>query len=305
MKIMRYYQIENFKKTGAMTIFLFFAMFLIIASPLFAEERKEVESLKQGINYFSAGNYKKAIKVFEQAARVNPDSAEAYKWLGMSYLKLGDNEIMTDPEMLDKAMKAFDKALSLNPNFAEARYYLGITYLALYNKDAAVREYDILKDIDKELASSLFARIGNYRSPQAYKSIGETESNVLKVKIIDNQVLVPVTLGYGGKTVQALLLLDTGATNTTISPEIAAKLNISLDQTKKTIGQVVGGGLLEAKRVKLNYIKVGPHTKTDIDIDIIEHIDLASNFDGLLGMNFLRNFRYHINFDNQTINWAP
>jgi clan AA aspartic protease (TIGR02281 family) len=301
---MKYHQIDS-SKTGAMTIFLFFAMFLITLSPLFAEERNELEALKPGINYFSAGDYKKALKAFEQAVRVNPDSADAYKWLGMSYLKLGDNEAMTDPEMLDKAVNAFDNALILNPNSAEARYYIGITYLALYNKDAAVREYDILKDIDKELASSLFDRIGKYKSPQAYKSIGETESNVLKVKIIGNQVLVPVILGYRGKTVQALLLLDTGATNTTISPEIAAKLNISLNQTKKTIGQVVGGGLLEAKRIKLSYIKVGPHTKPDMDIDIIEHKGFASNFDGLLGMNFLRNFRYHVDFDNQTITWSP
>jgi clan AA aspartic protease (TIGR02281 family) len=305
MKIKRYYQIKLSKKTGALTILLFFAMFLMIASPLFAEGSKEVESLNRGINYFSARDYKKAIEAFEQVIRVNPDSAEAYTWLGMSYLNLGDNEVTTDPEMLDKAVKAFDKALSLNPNFAEAHYYLGITYLALYNKDAAVKEYEILRDVDKELASSLFTRIGTYKSPQVYKAIDETESNITKVKIIGNQVLVPVTLGYGDKTVQALLLLDTGATNTTISPEIAAKLNISLDQTKKAIGQVVGGGLLEAKRTRLSYIKVGPHTKTDIDIDIIEHRGLAANFDGLLGMNFLRNFRYHIDFDNQTINWSP
>jgi tetratricopeptide (TPR) repeat protein len=305
MKIVRYSKIKKSRKAGAMTKFMFLAMFLIIASPLFAEEIKGVESLNPGINYFSAGDYKKAIKALEQVIRVNPDSTEAHKWLGMSYLKLGNNEVMTDPEMLDNAVKEFNKALSLNPNFAEARYYLGITYLALYNKDAAVREYEILKDIDKELAGSLLGRIGNYKSPQAYKSVGETESNVLKVKIIGNQVLVPVTLGYGGKRVQALLLLDTGATSTTISPEIAAELNISPDQTKKTIGQVVGGGLLEAKRARLSYIEVGPHTKTNMDIDIIEHKGFAANFDGLLGMDFLRNFRYHVDFDNQTINWVP
>jgi tetratricopeptide (TPR) repeat protein len=302
---MRYSHIKKSRKGGAMIKFLFFAMFLIIASLLSAEEIKGAESLNPGMNYFSAGDYKKAIKAFEQVIRVNPDSADAHKWLGMSYLKIGNNEVMTDPEMLDNAVKEFNKALSLNPNFAEARYYLGIAYLALYNKDAAVREYEILKDTDKELAGSLFARIGNYKSPQAYKSVGETESNVLKVKIIGNQVLVPVTLGYRGKTVQALLLLDTGATNTTISPEIAAKLNISPDQTKKAIGQVVGGGLLEARRARLSYIKVRPRTKTDVDIDIIEYKGFAANFDGLLGMNFLRNFRYHVDFDNQTINWAP
>ena len=205
----------------------FFPMLLTIAFPLLAGESKESEALTPGINYYSAGDYKKAVKAFEQAIRLHPDSAEAYKWLGMNYLKLGDNEVLTDPAMLYKAVEAFNRALSLNPNFAEVRYNLGITYLALHDRDEATKECELLKNLDMELANSLSTRIDDYKSPQLYSVLGETDSYMLKVTIIGNQVLVPVTLAYGGKTVQTTLLLDTGASGTTINPEIADKLDIN------------------------------------------------------------------------------
>ncbi|MBW1752533.1 MAG: hypothetical protein JRJ46_05410, partial [Deltaproteobacteria bacterium] len=52
-----------------------------------------------------------------------------------------------------------------------------------------------------------------------------------KVVIDGNRVLVPVKLGYRGKEVEATLLLDTGATITTMHQHIADQLYIT--QTKK------------------------------------------------------------------------
>jgi clan AA aspartic protease (TIGR02281 family) len=195
--------------------------------------------------------------------------------------------------------------LNINPNLAEAHYNLGITYLALHNKRAAIKEYEILKTLNEKLAGLLFERIGNYTLPKTYDAIGETESNVQKVTIVGNEVLVPVTLAYQDKTVQAVLLLDTGASVTTINTEIAARLGILLDKTEKAVSYVVGGALIEARRTKLSYIKVGPYTKKNVDINIIEHRGVPVMFDGLLGMNVLRNLVYHVDFNNRVINWSP
>ena len=140
---------------------------------------------------------------------------------------------------------------------------------------------------------------------RVWQSFDETVSNETKVTIHGNTVLVPVTLGYRGMTVQALLVLDTGATNTTIRTETASQLNINLEQAQKVKGQVVGGGFVEAKRTKVSFVTVGPHTRTDMAIDIIEHRGPAVKYDGLLGMDFLRNLKYQIDFDNQIIKWLP
>jgi tetratricopeptide (TPR) repeat protein len=152
------------------------------ATTLWATENKEAEFLQQGKGYLAAGKYKKAVQAFEYAARINPNSADAMQGMGMSYLKLGANDVMVNQEMLGQAVTAFNRALSLNHGFAEARYNLGITYLALSDKQAAVKQYDSLKSLDKSLAQTLSARIGEYRPAQKYKSVGRSGDQQQPVK---------------------------------------------------------------------------------------------------------------------------
>jgi hypothetical protein len=134
-------------------------------------------------------------------------------------------------------------------------------------------------------------------------SVGSADSNITKVTIVRNQVLVPVLLGYKEKTVEALLLLDTGASISVINTETADKLDINRAETTISAGQVVGGGLILIFIAKLNHITVGPHTKTGMQIGVVTHEGPPVRFDGLLGMDFLRDKKYSIDFNNQTVQW--
>jgi hypothetical protein len=135
-------------------------------------------------------------------------------------------------------------------------------------------------------------------------SVTRTASNTTKITIIGNQVLVPVTLGYGGREEEVLLLLDTGSGGTIISTEVAAKLNLDMDRAIKLKAMVIGGGTIKVKLAQLSYLTVGPHRIPDMVIGVIEHKGPVVKFDGVLGMDFLSAVNYELDLKNQVINWA-
>lgn len=122
------------------------------------------------------------------------------------------------------------------------------------------------------------------------------------VTILGLQVFVPVVLINGSTEVQANLLLDTGATSTVITPDVAARLNI--EDFAHTKVRVVGGKVLSARRTVLTGLRVGPISRANQPVIIVAQ--RGGGFgDGLIGMSFLAGLKYTIDFQKQTINWMP
>lgn len=74
---------------------------MCVVLPVFA-----ITSLQQGVTFYRAGNYEKAIYFFSQGK-----TAEDYYNLGNTHAKMQQYEL---------ALKAYDNALRLKPNFSEA-----------------------------------------------------------------------------------------------------------------------------------------------------------------------------------------
>ena len=153
--------------------------------------KTDISSLKAwaylaiGYCYEEFGTYTKAVEAFKQAIRIDPDDADAHYNLGVVYGKLGFHKdeieaykqaIRIDPNnaharynsyynlgiaygqlgFYNDAVEAFKQAIRIDPDDAKAHYNLGVTYILIGDRNSALNEYKILKELDIDLANKLF-----------------------------------------------------------------------------------------------------------------------------------------------------
>ena len=144
---------------------------------------REIEAAKEhsrGTEQMLVKKYKEAIVFFRRAIDLNPDFAEAYYNLGVSYEELGKHEdsietlkkaIQLAPENANahyalgyaycqlkrykESIDAFERSLVLKPGNAFARKKLGSAYLAMGNKEKAQEQYLQLQSMNSALADDL------------------------------------------------------------------------------------------------------------------------------------------------------
>jgi clan AA aspartic protease (TIGR02281 family) len=259
--------------------------------------------LSQGARQLEAGHYQKAVRSFEQAIKVSPDSAQAYKGLGLAYYKLGDHEVAYDVELISYAVNALKKSLALRQD-PEVSYFLGLSYLVLYDRENAEFAYASLKTGDSKLAEQLEAKLAAYVKPAKMEhSHGSAPRKDLTAVVIEgNRVLVPVTISHRGRSVKTTLLLDTGASVTAISHQVAAELGVDPKDTNPAAVTVADGRTVVCRWFVADSLEVGSKSIAPLRTAILP--GGMAGVEGLLGMDFLRTVRYQVDFNRNVIEWG-
>jgi tetratricopeptide (TPR) repeat protein len=86
----------------------------------------------QGLSASQANDFQKALPLFEQALRNDPNNPDILNMLAHAQRKIG---------LIDESIANYKKALELRPRFPEAHEYLGEAYI-----QAAMREVETLKN---------------------------------------------------------------------------------------------------------------------------------------------------------------
>ena len=97
---------------------------------------------------YELGRYKEAIEALKQVVQLRPDFAEARYGLGISYANM---------RLYKDATESLLQAIQLKPDYAAAHHILGFVYLDMGQKEAAMKQQEILKGLDKGLANELLA----------------------------------------------------------------------------------------------------------------------------------------------------
>jgi hypothetical protein len=126
---------------------------------------------------------------------------------------------------------------------------------------------------------------------------------ITRVRIANNQVLVPVTLRNGEEAIRVELVLDTGATRTSIHEGLIGRLKIDLRQAKLLQSEVADGRLIRSRSAAIDAMTVGPFTMSSPELNLISYQGSEGTHDGLLGMDFLAKHRYQIDMEHEQIRW--
>lgn len=124
------------------------------------------------------------------------------------------------------------------------------------------------------------------------------------IQVIGNITFVAAIVNGGPSS--ALLVVDTGADRTILTPRLLHRLGVVVpaDTPTRKI-RVVGGQTLDVPFVKIATIRVGEATMKDQDIGVYEIDPDSPVIDGLLGGDFLQRFRVTLDRTAKHMRLAP
>jgi predicted aspartyl protease len=105
------------------------------------------------------------------------------------------------------------------------------------------------------------------------------------------------------------LVLDTGATLTCVDQSVASELELPRAAAAVGYGAGVGGsgtvGLVRVDSLRLGEARAERMTACVLDLKHLQQLhglgNAGSNVHGLLGLNFLRNFRVSLDFERNVV----
>jgi predicted aspartyl protease len=161
------------------------------------------------------------------------------------------------------------------------------------DSDEAAKIESFFKSSNRGSSSTLPVEIPSASSAQTFSS-----AIIVPIRMTGSAAFVPVMLNH---TIQAYMLLDTGATYTVVSRRLAASLR--LYEASRAILSTANG-LITVPLARLQSIKVGGAEALNLTV-AIQDVSMNSTVGGLLGLDFLSRFHTSIDSRKQLLILAP
>ena len=155
-------------------------------------------------------------------------------------------------------------------------------------------EYKIKVNHDKEASDTL--------KPGTDTVTKEKKQYATRISIVENQIIVPVVFRNKGRRVKAKMILDTGASVTTLYSALASRLNLKNNKLSMVRSMNANGVISDSALTKVDHIEVDDKIVANAEVIVIpSHTNIG--VDGLLGNSFLKFFNFTIDYDNQLLRW--
>ena len=197
---------------------------------------------------------------------------------------------LVDEGELDELVALFRMLIERQPN--HSRYFLGLA-----------NAYVESSDYDQALSALRYIQYDAEIGPRARALISEISDRsgptqiTVPLRQASNTYLIEATLNGRDRVA---LMLDTGASMSVIKPAVLARLGAAPSNEHPTVRLNTANGTVTARVVRLDSLSVGDKAVRDITVAAVELAELP-NIDGLLGMDYLRHFRFTVDQDQATL----
>ena len=168
----------------------------------------------------------------------------------------------------------------------------------------------LVREKDFDAAEAAIQTISG--SPQYHKEAMQMTQHIERLRAMASQRYAEVPLVKHGdhylvlarinQSVELTLLLDTGASLTSISPSTVEALNINISHAPE-LRLMTANGAVQAKQLVLSTMELGDSLLPNVPVGVI---DLDSpHFDGLLGMSYLNYFDFYIDQHRHKLHLSP
>ncbi|WP_303672807.1 TIGR02281 family clan AA aspartic protease [Vampirovibrio chlorellavorus] len=216
-----------------------------------------------------------------------------------------------------RAEDYFRRALQADSSNANAHYYLGLTLDKLGHLSEALYEYEFVIRQGREarlvhyahervnaLAAAISVQESSRTAPSptlqsvsyapvttsAFQQVSSPLQEPIKVLLKDthNALIVDAVLYEGRQQSSGAFIIDTGATYTSISQQMAEQLGLNLANCEKVL-ITTANGRIEVPKITIERLQVNGLEARNVEATVIP-VRAGSSFSGLLGLSFMRQF---------------
>lgn len=283
---------------------------------------------KQAQNEYDNGQYQAAIKLINDAGSFTEADGNALMLLAQSHLQL--KQYNQAKESLSKAEKSatfspeqivnlqrkiianeldttlakndLDQAvhileLELIGDSSYSPYYLQLAQLEfkLKHYKKALENFENAQQLGEQL---------NSRQKDIYKKAKRRVSfpNAIEVPIESEDSNIYVSVVINDNSPRLRFVMDTGATYTTLTQQVADSLGIA-SSDGQSVSVSTANGVVPALKTVVDSITVGGARIDSVDVVVLD--SLSPNVDGLLGLSFLKHFRVELATDEDLLILKP
>jgi len=262
----------SFRGFGSLLGLPFLLLLFLLVSPSQAAEGYKTPAYMAGVKAYRQGDYSNAIRHFRQAIRQDLANTNAHYYLGLSLDQVGKpQEALAEYQQVIREGR--ERKLV---RFAHERInVLASTFPA---KDTTQR--------------------GRFENFQVLASTTPVESAIvpaqaqeqisIPLKNSQNALIVDASLTQNLRTSDGAFIIDTGATYTSISQQMAERLGLDLENCEKVL-ITTANGRIEVPKIVIETLNVNGLEAHNVEATVIP-VRHDSSFSGLLGLSFIRQF---------------